>query len=154
MVSLDQLHSSPLQRARETADAIAGDRALMVEVVEALDELDFGDWSGCAFLELEEDSRWHRWNTRRSAEVAPNGESMSQVQDRAWRHIAQTGLANPGHTIAMVTHCDVIRAVVAKTLGLSLDDILRFEIGPASVSRLAVGSWGAKLLSLNEGGHE
>ena len=50
----------------------------------------------------------------------------------------------------MVSHCDIIRAIVATALGLSLDHIHRFEIGPASVSRLVVGSWGARVLSLNE----
>jgi broad specificity phosphatase PhoE len=52
----------------------------------------------------------------------------------------------------MVTHCDIIRAVIAHVLGLSLDHILRFDIDPASISRLAVGDWGAKILSLNETG--
>jgi probable phosphoglycerate mutase len=50
----------------------------------------------------------------------------------------------------MVTHCDIIRAVVARVLGLSLDHFGRFDIDPASCTRLAVGDWGAKVLSLNE----
>ena len=39
---------------------------------------------------------------------------------------------------------------IARTLGLSLDNLLRFEIGPASLSRLEAGAWGARVLSLNE----
>ena len=53
----------------------------------------------------------------------------------------------------MVSHCDVIRAVIARVLGLSLDRLLAFETDPASLSRIEVGNWGARLLSLNEVAH-
>ena len=148
---IDALHSSPVQRARETACAIAARRrGLAIETAPALDELDFGDWAGCAFVELADDPRWDTWNSARESAIAPNGESMVEAQVRAWRHIERVVADLPERTIAMVTHCDIIRAVVAKALGLTLNHIHRFDIGPASVSRLAVGSWGAKVLSLNE----
>ncbi|MBB4859337.1 broad specificity phosphatase PhoE [Novosphingobium chloroacetimidivorans] len=144
------IHTSPVQRAQETARTVGERHDLDPEVAPALDELDFGDWSGRAFVELEGDPRWSTWNEARSTAVAPNGESMADAQARAWQHIQRTALASPGRTIAMVSHCDVIRAVVADVLGLSLDHYGRFEIDPASVTRLAVGDWGAKVLSLNE----
>lgn len=154
-VALHTVQASPVQRARETAEAIAATRpGIVVQIAEALDELDFGDWSGRAFAELEADPQWHTWNERRSAAVTPAGESMAQAQARAWQHIEQTADANPDRIVAMVTHCDIIRAVVAHALGLSLDAIHRFDVDPASVSRLVVGEWGAKLLSLNERGDE
>lgn len=150
-VTIDGLHSSPVQRARETAFAIAAGReGLEIEPVPELDELDFGDWAGRSFVELAEDPQWHDWNGARATAITPGGESMAQAQARAWAHIAKTAAARPGQTIVMVTHCDIIRAVVAHVLGLSLDHILRFDIDPASVSRLAVGPWGAKILTLNE----
>jgi probable phosphoglycerate mutase len=152
---IDVLQASPVQRARETAVAIAADRGGMaVQTVEALDELDFGDWAGRAFVELAGDPEWDAWNRERATAIAPNGESMIDAQVRAWAHISQTAAAQPNRTIAMVSHCDVIRAVVAKVLGLSLDSVHRFEIDPASITRLVVGSWGAKVLSMNEGAHE
>ena len=148
---LDLVHTSPVQRACETAAAIAVLRPdLPIQTVPALDELDFGEWSGRAFAELEGDPRWHSWNERRSAAPAPSGESMAAAQQRAWRHVEATARSHPGCTLAMVTHCDVIRAVVAQVLGLTLDHVHRFDIAAASVSRLAVGDWGAKVVSLNE----
>jgi len=150
-VSIDALHASPVQRAQETAQAIALTHpALELKTVAALDELDFGDWAGRAFIELADDPRWATWNEARSSAVAPGGESMAQAQERAWHHVENAALRNPGHTIAMVSHCDIIRALVAHVLELSLDDYWRFDIDPASVTRLAVGDWGAKVLSLNE----
>jgi probable phosphoglycerate mutase len=59
-------------------------------------------------------------------------------------------LQHPGGAVAMITHCDIIRAIVAGVLGLSLDHILRFDIAPAGVSRVLVEEWGERLVSLNE----
>jgi broad specificity phosphatase PhoE len=152
---IDILQTSPVQRARETAEAIAGLKPeLTVETIAALEELDFGDWSGRAFVELAEDPQWNDWNRERALATCPNGESMAAAQHRAWRHVLRSGRDHPGQTIAMVSHCDIIRAVVAKVLDLTLDHIHRFDIGPASLTRLAVGEWGAKLLSLNETSHD
>jgi probable phosphoglycerate mutase len=151
---LDAIHASPVQRAQETAQALARQSGLSVETVPMLDELDFGDWAGRGFGELDEDPRWHSWNNDRATATAPNGETMGEAQYRAWVHVDRTATALPGQTIAMITHCDIIRAVIARILGLSLDHIHRFDIAPASVSRLVVGSWGARVLSLNEACHE
>jgi probable phosphoglycerate mutase len=148
--AITAIHSSPVQRARETAQALAAGRDIAVEVVPALDELDFGDWSGRAFVELDGDPHWANWNEARATAVAPNGESMVEAQARAWAHVERAALASPGATIAMVSHCDVIRALVSQVLGLSLDHYGRFDIDPASCTRLAVGDWGGKVLSLNE----
>lgn len=150
-ITIDCLQTSPVQRARETALAIAAGReGLKVDAVPELDELDFSDWSGRSFVELADDPQWHDWNGARATATAPGGESMAQAQARAWAHIEKTAAARAGQTIVMVSHCDIIRAVVAHVLGLSLDHILRFDIEPASISRLAVGPWGAKVLTLNE----
>lgn len=153
-IQLDAVHASPVQRAQETAQALAEGRGIPVETVPALDELDFGDWAGRAFVELADDPHWASWNETRSTAVAPNGESMADAQARAWEHVERTAKALPGATIAMISHCDIIRAVVSRVLGLSLDHYSRFDIDPASVTHLAVGDWGGKVLSLNEICHE
>lgn len=145
------VQSSPLQRAQETASAIAGPHGLGMETVEDLNEIDFGDWTGRRFDELAGDAAWQRWNECRSRAAAPNGESMAAAQARAMNHLSGAAREFGGRTIAMVTHCDIVRAVVAAVLGLSLDRILQFDIDPARVSRIAAGEWGARLMSLNEG---
>lgn len=150
-VRLDRLQTSPVQRAGETAASVADLRpGLAVETVAGLDELDFGDWTGRAFAELADDPRWQAWNADRAAATCPGGESMVAAQARAWQHVERIAQACPDQTIAMVSHCDIIRALVAKVLDMTLDHIHRFEVGPASLTRVAIGSWGATLLSLNE----
>jgi probable phosphoglycerate mutase len=147
---LTAIHASPVQRAQETAHAIATPLRLDVQTVPALNEVDFGDWTGRAFADLEGDEAWSVWNTDRATAMAPNGETMIAAQERAWAHVEQTALAASGRTIAMVSHCDIIRALVARVLGLSLDHYGRIDIDPASVTRIVVGDWGAKIASMNE----
>mgnify|MGYP002777041764 CR=1 FL=1 len=145
---LAAVYASPRLRTRQTAEVICG--SAEVQVADQLDEVDFGDWTGAAFAELEGDPVWERWNSERSVATVPRGETMAEAQERAWRFVQSAARRHDGETIALVTHCDIIRALVACVLGLSLDHILSFDTDPASVTRLAVGEWGAKLVSLNE----
>lgn len=147
---VDRIHCSPVQRARETAAAIAFRQDLAVEEHAALDEIDFGAWTGISFADLARDPRWQRWNDKRATAAAPAGEAMAAAQFRAWAHVEATAGALPGATIAMVSHCDIIRAVVVHVLGLTLDAVHRFDVDVASVSRIVVGGWGTRLLALNE----
>ena len=121
-----------------------------VTVSDALDEIDFGDWTGAEFAALDGQPQWDAWNASRSTARVPGGESMDEAADRIAAHVETLASTRAGERIALVTHCDMIRALVARTLGLSLDNLLRFEIGPASLSRLEAGVWGARVLSLNE----
>ncbi|UYY58634.1 histidine phosphatase family protein [Sphingomonas sp. S2-65] len=147
---LAAIQSSPVQRARETAAAIAAGRGLDVDVAEALDEIDFGDWTGSAFEALVGDPEWDRWNDSRATAAPPCGESMAAAQARVVAHLRALAGNHPSESVAVVTHCDIIRAALAHVLGLSLDDFHRFDVDPASVSRIAMGDWGARVLSINE----
>lgn len=146
---LAAVHSSPVLRARSTAAALERD-GVVVEPVEALTEIDFGSWTGVAFDRLEGDPAWREWNEARARATPPRGEAMAAAQARVMDHLRATAAVFTGRVVAMVSHCDLIRAAVAGVLGLSLDRILRFEIDPASVTRIVAGPWGEKLLSLNE----
>jgi broad specificity phosphatase PhoE len=146
------IQSSPLLRARQTAEAVAeasNDNAA-VDVVDALNEIDFGRWTGRDFSTLETDAEWRRWNAERDVARPPDGEAMADAQGRAVAHVRDAAAAYAGETILMVSHCDIIRAVVAHYLGLPLTAMLRFDVDPASRSTLRVGDWGGQLLCLNE----
>ena len=145
------VQASPLDRTQATARAIAEAAGVEVKTVAALNEVDFGEWAGRTFAELAPDPDWDAWNAARSTARAPGGESMAEAQARMVSHLRATAMSHDGQRIAMVSHCDMIRAAVADILGLSLDHILRFDIAPASVTRIVVGDWGARVVSLNEG---
>jgi broad specificity phosphatase PhoE len=146
------IHSSPRERTQETAAAVAAACAIQrISVDPELDEVDFGtDWSGKDFETLGEDPRWRQWNAMRSLTRTPGGERMLDVQSRAMSLIERLTAQHTGAALALVSHSEVIKAVVSYVLGLPIDAWSRFEVGPASVSTLVSGDWGAKLVTLNE----
>jgi broad specificity phosphatase PhoE len=145
------IHASPRLRAQETARAIADRLGLEVETVDALDELDFGEWTGRGFAELEQDPRWQHWNAARDAAAIPGGETMRAAIDRAVAHVDAVAGREWRGAVLCISHCDVIRGVIAHYLGLGLDRLLAFDVDPGSVSTLVVGDWGGRLLTLNRG---
>lgn len=147
---LAAIYSSPRERAFYTARSIAEPHDLKVSIADGLDEVDFGDWTGAAFDHLEGDPAWSEWNEARSIARPPAGESMTEAIARATAALAEIASENGGRTIACVSHCDIIRGIIAHHLGLPLDHMLRFDVDPASVSRIALGAWGARIMTVNE----
>lgn len=144
------LYCSPRERARETADALAACGLPPPQVVEALDEVDFGAWSGSSFDKLSKDPAWRAWNERRSLARTPNGERMIDVQGRVLAALEQMARAAQNATVAVVTHADIIKAAVMYHLALRVDDWWRIDVSPASITRLVVDDNGARLVVLNE----
>lgn len=147
---LAAVYSSPRERAYYTARTIAEPHDLKVQISDGLDEVDFGGWTGLRFDELEGDTAWSTWNEQRGSARPPNGESMAEAVERATEALQAIAAEHDGAMIACVSHCDVIRGLIARTLGLPIDNMLRFDIDPASVSRLALGNWGARIMTVNE----
>lgn len=147
----EAIHASPRERTQETAAALSEASGIApVETAEALDEIDFGSWSGKTFDDLNSDPAWRHWNDMRSMARAPGGETMLDVQQRVMGFMQS--LAAPGEEkrLVLVSHGDVIKAAVSYVLGLPIDAWPRFEIGPASITTVVTGSWGGKVLTLNE----
>lgn len=147
---LAAVYSSPRERAYYTARSIADQHEMKAEVSDALDEVDFGDWTGKSFDDLEGDPLWDEWNSSRGSARPPSGESMGEAVRRAVAGVEEMARLHPDQAVAAVSHCDIIRGIIAHYLGLPLDNMLRFDVEPASVSRLMVGTWGARVQSVNE----
>lgn len=143
------LYVSPLQRAGETAEPLARRLGCAPQVDEALNEIDFGDWTGRTFDELA-GAAFDDWNRHRATGRPPGGEPAEAVRQRLAGWMAEIARRHPGQAVAAVTHQDVIKTVICDTLGLSLDRHDRFEISPASVSVVCAGDWGARVFSINE----
>lgn len=148
--SISLIQTSPLDRARETAEPIALRLGLTAELNDAFTEIDYGAWSGMPFEELESDPRWARWNRAKSVHRPPGGEMLLDAQHRAVGCISRMAETHPDSGAVIVSHCDVIKAILAYYLGLAIEGILRFEISPASISRISIEDWGARVLSVNE----
>jgi broad specificity phosphatase PhoE len=134
---LDRILCSPLDRTRQTADAVAAAHGLAAEPDDALGS-------------FVDEPAWTAWNTERGTARIPGGETMAEAQARIVALLDRVAATDDGRTVAIVSHADMIRGAVAHALGLPLDNLLRFDVGPASVTRIVWGDWGARLMSLNE----
>ncbi len=144
------VHTSPLERARETAAPIAECFRVEPEIHDAINEIDIGAWAGRRFEDLHGDPRWQSWNSARAVSRPPRGESMLEVQARVVGHLERTRADHPDRAVVLVSHADVIKAALLYCLGMPLDGYRLFDISPASISTVVMGDWGAKVLSMNE----
>jgi len=147
---IETIAASPLERSLETVEPIATALGRLPQVEPELGEMAFGEWTGRSFEELESVSAWKVFNACRSAAPVPGGETMLQVQTRAVCALERLRERDPESTVLVVSHGDVLRAMIAHYLGLSLDLLHRFEIAPASITTLRVTPHGATLIRLNE----
>jgi probable phosphoglycerate mutase len=127
--------SSPLLRAVETAEAIAGPLGLPVDVNDDLIETDFGVWEGLTFAEaLDADPdvlrKWHG-----SLDVAPpGGESFAEVGERVERARADLAASYPDSTVVVVSHVTPIKLLVCTALEAPPVGLFRLHLDTASVS--------------------
>jgi probable phosphomutase (TIGR03848 family) len=146
------IYTSPLERAIETAEPVARKHGLVPQVSEDLGELRMGEWEGLSIDDLDRRPEWKRFNSYRSGVRCPGGEFMIEAQTRMMNRLDCLARQHPGETVAVVSHGDPLRSVVAGYLGIPLDFLLRFEISPASVSVVEAAEWGPRVLCLNQTG--
>lgn len=149
---LDAVWTSPRERTRATAEALARGRDVAVVEDDGLDEIDYGEWTGAAIAELGGTPDWSRWNGFRSASRPPGGERALLAQARAVDAAIRAREAYPDGRVALVSHADILRGIVAWFTGVPMDLALRLAIAPASVSVLRLGEDWARLETLNHVG--
>jgi broad specificity phosphatase PhoE len=153
-LSIQAVYTSPLERAVETAKAIADAHELEPQPDDDFGEFHAGEWQGVSLEELSRRDDWRRFNTIRSLTRAPGGEIAIETQARVVRKIHELAGRHDGGTVAVVSHGDPLRAGIAYFLGIPLDMLLRFEVHPASLSVVELGEWGSKVLCVNDRGGE
>ena len=138
------LYASPRPRAQQTIKPLATARQLPIVAAPEFDEVDFGEWTGWTFERLREQGgpAWNTWCERRGSAQPPGGERFTQVAARALAGLRRLRDAHADKCVLVVSHGDVLRALVATLLGMSLDHLERFEIAPASITIVdAAGDW-------------
>ena len=144
-VAVDAIYSSPRRRTMETAAPIALATELRITTSGELDEIDFGTFAGRAFADLDDDPDWHRWNAERDGFRCPDGETMAEATERAWRFLLAAE-----HSAVVVTHCDIIRGLVARLVGLPFARMFDLPCDPGSLTTLQVERGALRLVTLNE----
>ncbi|MET1156697.1 MSMEG_4193 family putative phosphomutase [Arthrobacter sp.] len=133
-LSISALFSSPLERARETAEPTAARTGLAVTHDDGLLECEFGEWTGSAIADLAALPEWQTVQHSPSAFRFPNGESFPEMQARIVGALEALRTAHAGFVVVCFSHADPIKAAVAHALGTPLDLFQRIVISPGSVS--------------------
>jgi probable phosphoglycerate mutase len=148
-VPFKAIYSSPIERTRETADAIAERHKLDVEISPELGEVHYGKWTNRSFKTLVRTKLWATLQSFPSAARFPDGETLRAVQSRAVDEVERIRARHPKRTVCCVSHADVIKLIVAHYMGLHIDFFQRISISPASVTIISVSDGGPRVLVLN-----
>lgn len=133
---LDKIYASPMQRVRQTLAPTASQRGLEAEFMPGLREMDFGDWTG------------HRWDQVQSifgvsafdwleiieANSIPNGESIESLRSRVQECLLRIVNAHPHQKVAVFCHGGIIRVMIALLLDMPLMRMAHFNIEYGSIS--------------------
>jgi probable phosphoglycerate mutase len=151
-VKLDAIYSSPLERTVETAEYLARPRGLEVQKREGLGEIHLGAWEGQKIDDLNKTDEWRMFQVYPSGARPPGGESGRQMQMRVVNEVEAICAEHPEGNVALVSHADTIKAIVAHYAGIHLDLFQRLIVSPASVSVIWIGSWGPRVIRFNDAG--
>jgi len=148
--------SSPLIRARVTAEAVATRHGLDVQLEPDLMEMNVGDMEGLSTTEMRErfPDFLAEWVTERGPSLEmPGGESLEQVQQRAWRIVERLRAAYRDETIALVSHNFVLSCLITRALEMPLSDFRRFRLSVCGVTTLRFREDRTVLVQLNDTCH-
>lgn len=142
VVRLKAVYSSPLERCVETAETVASGRRLDVQIVERLAEVRYGSWQGRTFRSLVKTPLWRtvQLTPSQARFPGPEGESILELQRRGVDAIEELRTRHRSGVVAVFSHADMIKAILAHYLGMHLDLFQRINVETASVS--AMGFYG------------
>jgi broad specificity phosphatase PhoE len=142
------IYTSPVLRAAQTAEILRGPQKIPLHQVPGLSEIGVGDWLNRYWHELADDPAKREWYTHPDRARPFGGETLREVQQRAVAAVEQALTAHDT-PIVIVSHGDVIRAVLAHYLQLDLAIIRQARIDHVAVSGLDLTGSAAQLLFLN-----
>ena len=149
------LYTSPAWRARETTEIISRALNAPFTIVDDLAETDVGDFEDLTVPEMRQKYRSYVGEWERDAATArpPGGETIQELQDRAWCAVQRLSAAHADETVVAVSHCFTILTVLAKVLDMPLRyfDRVRLDIGGIVRVELSLGK--SEVISVNETWH-
>jgi broad specificity phosphatase PhoE len=126
--------SSPLARARESADIVAGEIGVPVEDDPGLSEVNFGAWAGHGYDDLVGRPDFQAYAQDPVETPPPGGEALAAVQQRGLEAIGRALDGDAGGRVLVVSHGDMIRSLLCHLLAVDLAEYRRFTVDNCSVS--------------------
>lgn len=154
MDTINAIYTSPLKRAKMSAEAINKYHNLPIETLDGLSERDYGHWENMTFSQIKEDFKeeYNEWIINWLDYEIPMGESAKSAHERNINAIKKIVDDNPKGKVIVVTHQDVIRNILTHFFEMELSCMGRFMVKNGSVCRLEIDYTDgyATLLSFNE----
>lgn len=139
-VPIEAIYSSPLERAVDTANTVAACHQLQVQIRDGLKEGGIGDWQGKLIKELQDTDEWKTMQANPVGFHPPGGgESIDEIQRRIVASAEEIRRNHPEGIVALVSHADPLKALLAHYLCSDLKEFNRISISPASASVVVAG---------------
>jgi probable phosphoglycerate mutase len=156
-VPLDAIITSPLERCRQTAETIAaaGEGRPAVQEDDRVGECHYGDWTGRPLKRLAKEPLWRVVQAHPGAARFPGegGESIMDMQHRAVTAIMDWNERLGAEAVYMIcSHGDVIKSVIADSLGMHLDMLQRIQVDPCSLTAIRYTPLRPFVLRMNDTG--
>lgn len=148
-VTIDRIYSSPVLRARQTAELMVRGRSLEIIEEESLAEIHYGEWVGKYFAEVRGSEAFETYWCTPSLAQAPGGELMSSVLGRAVSFIETLQNRHTEGRVLLVSHADVIKVILVHCLGINLDQLHKLRVDNGSLSYLLFANGRVRVLAIN-----
>ncbi len=150
---IDSIHSSPLKRALQTAEIINSFHGKKIEIHPGLMEMDQGDFEGLTFKELLacEKEFLGRWIANPESVRMPRGESLAELQERAWPPIEKILAA--GQNALVVSHNFTIATILCRLRNIRLSEFRSACVDNASRTHIRIHNGEAHIEAINDVRH-
>jgi len=146
---IEAIYSSPLERCLETATPLAQTLGIAVQIEPGVLEVDYGDWHGVELKQAAQRPEWAIVQHFPSIFHFPQGEGLRQAQQRAVDGMERILAAHPDAVVAVFSHGDVIRTLLAHYAGVPLDLFQRLQISTGSISTIAFFDGRPAIVNMN-----
>jgi broad specificity phosphatase PhoE len=152
---ISAIYSSPLKRALDTAQAIAGYHNLTVQVEPDLREMEVGELEGVSIADLGTSFGQFLLNWRQGlgTEKLPGGESVAELADRVWTIVQSIKNRHNHGNVVVVSHFFTCVATICKALGWPLTTIERIRVQTGSISIIDFDDGQPRLMLLGDTCH-
>jgi broad specificity phosphatase PhoE len=145
-LGVTRIVSSPLVRARETAEIVSRRLGLAVAFDDRLVEVRFGEWQGRTYEEVSGDARYRAFASDPVANATPGGDTAESVQRRGLESLASV---EAGETVLFVTHGDIIRTMLCHFLASPLAAYRRIRTDNGGLSAITIRESAPEVKFLN-----
>lgn len=135
-MDVSAIYSSPIERARHTAEIVSSHNSLDYHIDNRLIELDMGNFTGMQYEEIfEKHGNVFLKFYSGEKEIAHNGvETFSEVKKRILSMVDDVMKMHPNQNIVLVTHMDPIKAMISTVLDLKPENLFELIIANASLN--------------------